>query len=217
MKQAVVIGLGRFGLSVAKTLSEHGWDILAVDRDLERIQEVRDIVTHAVQANAQEERTLRALGVKDLEVGIVSVGDDMEASILITMLLKDLGVKEVIAKAVTDTHAKVLERVGADRIVFPEREMGNRLATSLVTPDIFELINLAGNYSIVELNVPDQYVNKSLRELDIRGKYGVVIIGVKKHAGGRSKVNLIPEPDYVFQSEDTLIVIGAKESIEKLT
>ncbi|MDP3980600.1 MAG: TrkA family potassium uptake protein [Chlamydiota bacterium] len=216
MKQAVVIGLGRFGFSVAKTLSEHGWDILAIDRDLEKVQEVRDFVAQAVQANAQDEKTLRALGVQEFGVAIVSIGNE-EQSILVTMLLKEMGLKEVLAKAVTATHAKVLERVGANRIIFPEKEMGVRLATSLVAPDVYELISVAGSHSIAEVAVPSDMVGKALKEAELRGKYHVMVIGVKSRGDEKgSRVKFVPDPKYVMSQGDTLIILGTNEDIANL-
>ncbi|MFC1668042.1 potassium channel family protein [Chlamydiota bacterium] len=218
MRNFAVIGLGRFGYSVTRTLSENGAYVLAIDKDLDKVQEVRDIATQAVQLNALDEKSLKAIGFSEIDVAIVSIGTDMESSILITLTLKQLGVEEVIAKALNDIHAKVLEKVGASRIVFPEREMGHRLVMNLISPNFIEYINLSKEYSIIEISPPEKIVGSSIREAQIRSRYHVDIIALRTiNEDNKEQLEIVPEPDYVITSSDTLIIIGRREFLEKFS
>ena len=154
INQFVIIGLGRFGSSLGEELVKLGYEVLGVDRDEEKVQELSHILTHAVVADATEEEVLRSIGARNFDCGVVAIGDDIQASILATILLKDLGVKKVVAKAVSDLHGRVLERVGVDRIIYPERDMGIRVAHQLVSPNLLDYIELSKKYTIAELAVP---------------------------------------------------------------
>lgn len=218
MRNFAVIGLGRFGYSVAQTLTKNGAHVLAIDKDNDKIQSVRDIATQAVQMNALDEKSLKTVGISAIDVAVVSIGMDMEASILVTMTLKQLGVKEVIAKALNDIHAKVLEKVGASRIIFPEREMGSRLANSLLMPNIVEYINLSEDYSIMEISPPKNIIGKSIKESQIRVHYHVDIIAVRAgEEEGKKQLIIVPEADYVIKKDDKLIIIGHKDYLEKFS
>ena len=226
MKQFAVIGLGRFGSSVARELSEKGHQVLAIDKDGEKVQEASSYVTQSVELDAGDEKGLKAIGIEGVDCVIVSIGGvNLQASILITVILKDIGINEIIAKAASELHAKVLRKVGATRVVFPEREMGIRLANSLVSPKILEQIELSRDYSIIETLPPKEFIGKSLRKLEIRARYGITVIAIKekKALGSRKEdgeisrvINILPEADYVIKEDEVLVVIGGTKDIEKL-
>lgn len=211
-KQYAVIGLGRFGSSVARYLSEMGYEVLAVDDNAERVQDVANAVTHAVSADSTDEEAMRALGIRNFDVVVVAIGQDIQSSILTTLILKDLGVPYIIVKAQNELHGKVLNKIGADKVVFPERDMGLRVAHHLISPNILEHIELAPDYSIVDMQVPSEMRGKSLRELDIRQKYNCNVLAVKR--GG--ELNITPRPDEPLTAEDVLVIVGKNEQLTKL-
>jgi len=224
MRQFAVIGLGRFGSSVARTLSEKGQEVLGIDRREQVVQDISDLISQAVCVDARDEKAVRALGIQNIDVAIVAIGD-LEASILITLMLKEMGIKEIVAKAMTDDHKTVLEKIGATRIVMPERDMGQRVANALVTPQVLDHIDLSGDSSIVEIVAPDDFVGKSLRSLEVRAKYGVNVIAIKRkskalslkgEAKEREKIVVTPEADEVIKDKDVLVVIGPNKNIEEL-
>ncbi len=212
-KQFIVIGMGRFGQSVAKGLASLGQEVLAVDSDEALVNEIVPYVTHAVQADATDEKALAALGIRNFDVAVVTIGDNIQASILITMLCKELGVSFVLAKAVSELHGKVLYKTGADRVVFPERDMGMRVAHNLADSNILDYIEIAGDLRIVDVAVLPTWENKSLMELDFRKKYGVNVIAIKKK---NKEMNTVPHGVDVIDKDDMLIVVGNKESIARL-
>ena len=169
-KQFVIIGLGRFGSSIAKTLYSLGNDVLAIDKDEDIVQEIADSVTHAVQLDATDENALRALGIRNFDVAVVTIGDNIQSSIMATLLVKELGVKYIIAKGHSDLHAKVLYKIGADRVVLPEKDMGVRVAHNLVSANILDYIELSEDYSVMEIQVLDEWSGKTLNELRLRSK-----------------------------------------------
>lgn len=211
MKQFIIIGIGKFGESIATNLYKMGHDVLAVDIDEERVQYIANKVTHAVQADATEEGTLEALGVKHFDGAVVTIGESVQASILITLLCKELGIRHVLAKAQNELHAKVLYKIGADRVVFPERDMGLRVAHSLVSTSFLDYIELTPDYSIVELKAAKDWQGKSLKDLNIRAKYGINIMAIKQD----DKVVVSPAADDVIQRDDVLVVIGKAEEINR--
>lgn len=211
MKQFIIIGIGKFGESIATNLYKMGHDVLAVDIDEERVQYIANKVTHAVQADATEEGTLEALGVKHFDGAVVTIGESVQASILITLLCKELGIRHVLAKAQNELHAKVLYKIGADRVVFPERDMGLRVAHSLVSTSFLDYIELTPDYSIVELKAAKDWQGKSLKDLNIRAKYGINIMAIKQD----DKVVVSPAADDVIQREDVLVVIGKARDINR--
>ncbi|PKM90585.1 MAG: potassium uptake system protein [Firmicutes bacterium HGW-Firmicutes-12] len=211
-KQFVVIGLGRFGKSVATNLSALGCDVLAIDTNEQAVQAVANHVTHAVQADAREEETLKALGIRNFDVAIVSIGNDIEANILITVMLKDIGVKKIVAKAQNNLHGKVLEKVGADKIVYPEKDMGTRLAHNLVSANVMDYIELLPDISIMEIISPIAFHNKSLGELDLRAQYGISVLAIKKE----NTILVAPGAEAMIESKDILIVICNNDIMSKL-
>lgn len=211
-KQFVVIGCGRFGTSVAQKLSELGAEVMVVDRNEEIIQSISETVTYAVQADATDEQTIRSLGIRNFDVAVVTIGSDIQSSILITLMCKELGVKYVISKAQNELHAKVLYKIGADRVVFPEREMGIKIAKSLVSDNILDYIELAPDYSIVEVVALETWIGKSLRQLNLRARFGINVMAIKQGLDIKVAVG----PDEVIQEGDVLVVIGHNDDLNKV-
>lgn len=212
MKQFVVIGCGRFGTSVAKTLYNQGHDVLAIDGNEEIVQEISDSVTYAAQADVQDENSLKSLGIRNFDVAVISIGSNIQASIMATLIVKEMGVKTVIAKAQNDVHAKVLYKIGADKVVFPERDMGVRVAHNLVSPNILDYIELSPDYSIVEIAAIAEWENKSLKELKLPTKYGVNVMAIKQI----DSMNVTPKADDVIKAGDILIVLGNNKDLSEL-
>ncbi len=210
-RQFAIIGLGRFGSSLARTLFSMGNEVLAVDYNSERIQEMANLVTHAVQADGTDENAMRSLGIRNADVVVVSIGD-LQPSILATLIMKELGVRYIVAKAVSEVHGKVLEKLGADRVVYPERDMGNRVAHNLVSGNLIDYIELAPNYSIVEVVAKAEFANRTLKAIDLRAKYGINIIAVKRG----SEIVVVPGADYCIERGDVLVAMGAADKLEQL-
>lgn len=211
-KQFVVIGIGRFGNSVAKTLYELGNDVLVIDSDEERVQEISDEVTHAVQMDATDENALKSLGMSNFDVAIVSIGGNIQSSIMITLMLKELGVNYIIAKGNNELHAKVLYKIGADRVILPEKDMGIRVAHNLVSSNILDHIELSEDYSIIEIEALEIWVGKSLKELRLRSEYDINVMAIKRG----EEINISPIADEVIREKDILIAIGAGKNLDKL-
>lgn len=212
MKQFVVIGIGRFGSSVASTLYRMGHEVLAIDSDEEKVHEIQTFVTHAVQADATDEKALKALGLRNFDVVVVSIGQDIQASILVTLIVKELGVNYVVTKAQNDLHGKVLYKIGADKVVFPERDMGARLAHNLVSSNVLDYIELSSNYSIIELSAPQKFIGKSLRQLNLRVRFGLNVMAIRRYG----KIDVSPDAEQPILEDDVLIVIGENEKLAKI-
>ncbi|MDY6228772.1 TrkA family potassium uptake protein [Clostridium sp.] len=211
-KQFVIIGLGRFGSSIAKTLYSLGNDVLAIDKDEDIVQEIADSVTHAVQLDATDENALRSLGIRNFDVAVVTIGDNIQSSIMATLLVKELGVKYIIAKGHSDLHAKVLYKIGADRVVLPEKDMGIRVAHNLVSANILDYIELSDDYSVMEIQVLHEWAGKTLNELKLRSKYGINVMAIKRG----DEVNLSPAADDIIEENDIIVAIGSAEDLSKL-
>lgn len=214
MKSFAVIGLGRFGKNLAIRLASLGNEVLAIDYDMENVQAIADQVTQAVETDALDESALKALGITEFDCVLVTISEKIEASILITSMLKGMGVKYVVSKAVTDLHATVLKQVGADKVVFPDKDMSEKLAQNLTATSILDYIDLSDKYSIVEVESPRSWYGKSLKQLNIRAVYGVNVVAIKKRFS--DSINVSPLPDYIFVEDDIIVVIGANEDINKL-
>jgi trk system potassium uptake protein TrkA len=223
-RQFAVIGAGRFGASVAMTLSKSGCEVTIVDRDKENVQRISEYVSNAVQLDATDEKALKSIGIEDVDVAVVSIGEQMEASILVTMALKEMGLKMVVAKAVTESHGRILARVGADKVIFPEREMGVRLANALLHPSLLEYIEVSPGYSIAEFLAPKVLWGKSIAESQVRVRFGVQIFAIKRSRPGLNKqgdsvleedINLIPGSETVVNKGDTILVVGKEENVKK--
>lgn len=211
-KQFVVIGLGRFGASVAKTLYALGHDVLAIDMDEDLIQEISDSVTHSVQLDATDESALRTLGIRNFDVAVVTIGGNIQASIMATLLVKELGVKYIIAKGNSDIHAKVLYKIGADRVILPEKDMGVRVAHNLVSSSILDYIELSPDYSIIEIESPKEWHYQSIRDLSLRSKFGINVMAIKKD----HDVNISPYAEDIVEPGDVVVAIGSAEDLAKL-
>ena len=209
MKSYVVIGLGRFGSEVARQLYGAGCDVLAMDMRSDLVQQISGEVTHAVVADAQDKDVLRALGIRDFDCAIIAIGDDMASSVLATMNLKELGVPKVICKAHDETHRRVLEKLGADRVVIPEKENAARLAKSLSAPNVLDYIELSEGFGIVEVPAPEQWLGKTLKELDVRAKLGINIIAIKDNG----KISTFPAGDYCVSRGDVIVVLGDSKTM----
>ncbi|AIQ49283.1 potassium uptake system protein [Paenibacillus sp. FSL R7-0273] len=211
-KQYAIIGMGRFGSSVAKALSGMGYDVLAIDTDEQRTQEISGIVTHAVSADSTDEEALRALGIRNFDVVVVAIGEDIQASILTTLILKDLGVPAILVKARNELHGKVLSKIGADKIIYPERDMGLRVAHHLASPNILDYIELSPDYSILDMKVPKQMLGKNLLELDIRARYGCNVMAIRRG----DEMNITPRAEDRLADGDVLVIVGHKDNLNKL-
>lgn len=211
-KQFVVLGVGRFGESIALKLAELGAEVMVVDESEEVIQHMADKVTYAVQADATDESAITALGIRNFDIAIVSIGADIQASILVTLMVKELGVKHVVAKAQNELHGKVLKKIGADRIVFPEMEMGARVAKNLMSANVFDFIDLAPDYSLLEIAVSEEWVGKTIIDIDMRNKFGISVIAVK--VGDSIDLNL--NGSRILLQDDRLIVIGENSDLKKI-
>lgn len=225
MRQFAVIGLGRFGFKVAEVLATKGGEVLAIDKNLALVDKVRDIVNEAVQLDCIDEEALRESGVKSVDVAVVCIGEDVESSILTTAILKNIGVKEIIARAGTRLHAQILKEVGATRVVFPEEDMGLRVANSIFAPGVLEYIELGADYNLAEIEVKGNFIGKSFRELGLKSRYGVNVIMImkkvkeevgKKGAFVEKEIKELPTPDYVLGAKDILVVVGDSKDIEVL-
>ncbi len=212
MGEFAVIGLGRFGSSVARTLYDLGHNVLAMDKDEEALRAVADHVTHAVQIDTTDPDALRAVGITNFDAVVVAIGVDIQESILTTMILKDLGVKKVVAKAVDERQGKVLEKIGADAVVFPERDMGVRVAHSLASPNVLEYLELSPQYTIDEVRVPERLDGRTLGELELRAKFGVNVLLILRD----SQLLISPSGDVRLRSGDVLVVVGENRQLHRL-
>jgi trk system potassium uptake protein len=210
-KQFAVIGLGRFGGSVCKELYKMGHEVLAIDTDEDKVNEYARYSTHAVVANSTDENTLQSLGIRNFDHVIVAIGDNIQASILCTLLLKEMNIKQVWVKAQNQYHHKVVEKIGADRIIHPEHDMGVRIAHYLVSEKIIDYIELSPEYSIMELMGTKKVSQHSIAQLDIRAKYGCTILGMKRG----EEVIISPTPDKIIKEDDILIVIGHNKDLKR--
>ena len=213
MKSFCIIGLGRFGSAVATTLAKQGMEVLAIDRNMERVEDHRSLLTEVIRADAMEKSVLEQIGASNFETAIVTIGGDVTASGTVTMLLKDMGVKNVIVKAYDDFHGRMLTKLGADKIVYPERDMGLQLAKRLCAKSVMEYISLFNDVDITELRVPERYVGQEVRSCGIRRDYGVNIIALRS---GETTVTSI-QPDYRFSPEDVLVLIGGSADMQRFT
>jgi len=213
-KQFLVIGLGRFGASVASTLTESGHSVVGIDQSEERIQRVSEQIADVIKCDATDSDILESMGISDYEAVIVCIGEKyIQNSILVTLLLKEKGAKKIIAKAGTRTQGRVLSKVGADIIAYPEKDMGERVAQSLVSSNIIDFLRVSPNVSIVEIPTPDLMVGKNLVELNLRKKYGVTIISLKNK---KNEIIAPPDINYKFQKDDVLTLIGENKLLKKL-
>lgn len=210
-KEFVVIGLGRFGSSIVRELIEEGADVMAIDKNTERVDEFASVATQAVVADTTDEAVLRSLGIRNFDQVVVAIGDDIQSSILTTIMLKEIGVKKVTAKAQNNYHEKVLLKIGADQVVHPERDMGIRIAHNMLSNNVLDYLELSDEYSIMELRANGKLAGYTLIDLDIRAKYGINIVGIKRG----EDILVSPQADTKIEIGDVLIVIGSDADINR--
>jgi trk system potassium uptake protein TrkA len=214
MKQFAIIGLGNFGFYLATRLQNKGYDVLAIDKVQSFVQEISGRVNQAVVADATDRKTLESLGVKHMDTVIVCIGSNMSDSILTTLNLKEIGVERVVAKALSEAHGRILEKVGASDVIFPEKDMAISLAERLHNPNMLDYLPFMEGYSIVELVPPKEFIGKELRELDLINQYGVQIVAIKEILPDR--LNLIPTAKSVLKDSDIMILLGPNDALDKL-
>jgi len=210
-KQFAVIGLGRFGSSLAATLAKLGAEVLAIDMDEERVRALVPVVTQAVQADATDEDALKDLGIRNFDVVVVAM-KAFEPSLLVTLYLKQNGVQRVVVKAASEVHGKILEKIGADTIIFPEKDMGERLAFSLISGSVIDHIELSPDYSVVEIVVTGALAGRTLRDLNLRNRMGLTVVAIKRE----EDVNVFVSPDEPLREKDVLVAVGPNEGVQKL-
>lgn len=208
-KQVLVIGLGRFGSAIAQTLCEDGVQVMGIDRRMDLVEEMRDSLTQAIQADSMDRDAMAALGVGEFETAFVTMGGDVKASCVTTMLLKELGVKHVVAKASDDFHGRMLEKLGADKIVFPERDMGKRIAHNLVSGNLLEYIELSPDFSMAEILADPAWSGRTLSELHLRDQLGINVVAVRSG----EKFNPLPTSGTVIQEGDIMLVVAGEETL----
>lgn len=209
--QYAVIGLGRFGSSLAKELTKLGYEVLGIDKYEEKVEAVSGILTHTVVISSLEEEVLRSLGIRNFDCVIVAIGDDIQASILAAVMLKEMGVKTVVAKALSELHGKVLQKIGVDRVIYPERDMGIRVAHQLVSPNLLDYIELSKDYTIAELAVTRKIAGSTLQQLNTRARYGCSVVAINKDKG----IVIAPTAEEVVAEKDIMVVIGTNGQIEQ--
>lgn len=210
-KEFVVIGLGRFGGSICRELTNLGMSVLAIDKKEEVVNDYSEIVTEAVVADTTDESVLKNLGIRNFDHVIVAIGDDIQSSILTTSILKEIGVKKVTAKALNEHHEKVLKKIGADQIVHPERDMGRRLAHNLVSSNVLDYLELSDKHSLVEIAVNQSFAGKTIIELDVRARYGLNIVAIRRN----HDMIVSPQASEVILEGDILVVIGSNQDITR--
>ncbi len=213
-KRFAVIGLGKFGYYLARSLFERGHEVIAIDVTKETVQNIKEYATQAIIADATSKETLISLGIKEVDTAIVSLGTRIDHSVLVTLHLKELAVKEIIVKAISEDHRKILEIIGATQVVFPEKDMAQRIAINLSSRNLLDYLPLSPGISIMELAPIASFLGKTIKDLQLRNLYGVQIIAVKELIPER--VNLIPSPDTVIKESDILVVMGTDEALRKI-
>lgn len=211
-KQYIVIGCGRFGSAVAKKMCQLGNEVMVIDKDEDSIENIAQQVTHTAIIDVTEERDLKSIGLGNFDVVIVAISSDIRASIMATIMAKEMGVPKIVCKAKDELQAKVLYKIGADKVVFPERDMGIRLAYNLASENILDQINLDPEYSIMEIVTPQNWIGKTIIELNLRVKYEITILAVKTQSG----LKVMPSPNYKMQEKNILIIIGNTEKISDI-
>ncbi len=220
-----VIGLGRFGYSVAESLLQKGCEVLAIDRDESKIQAISDIATFAIQCDVTDERTLKSVSTQNVDVAVVSIGENIEASIMIVQTLTEMGVSSIIAKAMTNIHGKIMSNLGVTEVIYPERDAAIRLAHRLASPKVLEYLELAPGYSVEEVVIPDRFAGMSLEETEIRDNHNLNVIGIKKQVNRMIKgqlkkenaFNFKPSPSDRIEKGDVLVMIGKKHDLDQFS
>jgi trk system potassium uptake protein TrkA len=214
MKRFIVVGLGNFGSTVAETLHSAGHDVAALDRDPERVDDMASKVSRAALGDGTEVRTLRQLGAEDANAAVISTGDDLTASALTALVMRDLGIEEIYVKVVSHEHARLIEKIGVTETIFPERESGIRLGKRIASRALLNYVQLGPGFSVQEMAVPPSWVGKSLRELEPRRRHGISVVAV--HDILLDRIQAVPNPDELLKDSDALLVAGADETLAKV-
>ena len=214
MKRVVVIGLGIFGFNIAKGLYENGIEVIAVDKNKDVIQKIKDFSTKAVLADGTDKEMMESIGIQEEDVVIISFGEDLAASTLTTLYLKEMRIKHIIVKAPNEDHKRVLERVGATEVIIPEREMADKVAKSIISPNVLDYIPLSEDYTISEIAPPPSFIGKTIGELHLRSKYHIEVIAAKELLPDR--ITMVPRADFLIKDSDILVAIGKEEDIQKI-
>jgi trk system potassium uptake protein TrkA len=212
-----IIGLGRFGSAMATTLAELGHEVIGIDANEDHVVGLDDVLAQTMTLDATDEKALRSAGIQDVDVAVISIGENIEASVLVTMLVLDLGIPTVVAKAITPLHGRILERLGVSRVIFPERDMAIRVAHSLVVPNVLDFIELSRDFSIVEVPAPPEFVGRTLKDLALRPKYGLTLIALKRRSADGSETTAVaPAADDRIEAGDVLSLLGPNERLANL-
>ena len=214
MKRVIVVGLGIFGFNIAKELYESGLEVIAIDKHKETIQKIKDFSTRAILADATDKELLETIGIQEDDVVIVSFGEDLAASTLLTLHLKEFNVKEIIVKAPNEDHKRILEKVGATEVIIPEKEMASKVAKSLISPNVLDHIPLSQDYTISEIAPPSSFLGKTIGELQLRKKHHIGVIASRDVL--TDQIQMIPSADFVIKDSDILVVIGKEKDIQNL-
>src|SRR4030043_2021532 len=214
MKRVVVIGLGIFGFNIAKDLFENGFEVVAIDKDKEVVQKIKDFSTQAILADGADKEVMESIGSQEDDVVLVSFGEDLAASTLVTLHLKEMKVKSIIVKAPDEDHKHVLEKVGATEVIIPEKEVADRVAKNLISPNVLDYIPLSDEYTICEIVPPPSFMGKSIAELHLRSKYHIEVIAVREMLPER--LTMVPRADFTIKDSDVLVVIGREGDIQKI-
>lgn len=214
MKRVIVIGLGIFGFNIAKDLYENGFEVVAIDKNKDAVQKIRDYATKAILADGTDKEVMDLIGIQEDDVVIISFGEDLAASTLITLHLKQLKVKNIIVKAPNEEHKLILEKVGATDVLIPEQEIASKVAKSLISPNVLDYLPLSDEYMLFEMAPPNSFIGKSIRELELRGKHHIEVLAVKDII--TDKMNMMPGADFVIKDGEVLVVVGKEKDIRKV-
>ena len=214
MKRAIVIGLGIFGINLVSALYEGGFEVIAIDKNKDAVQKAKDCSTKAIVADGIDKEVMEMIGVQEDDVAIISFGEDLAASTLITLHLKQLNVRNIIVKAPNEEHKLILEKVGATEVVIPEKEMARKVAKSLISPNVLDYLPLSDDYMISELAPPNSFLGKTIAELQLRGKYHIEVIAIRDIISDR--IQMVPQADFVIKDGEVLVVVGKEKDIQKI-
>ncbi|MCF6148656.1 MAG: TrkA family potassium uptake protein [Candidatus Kuenenia sp.] len=223
MRQFAVIGLGRFGYKVAEVLAKKGASVIAIDRRQDLVEKISDVVTKAIQIDSTNEQALLASGIKEVDVVIISIGENIESCILTTALVKNIGINEIISRACTSLHAQILKMVGATRVVFPEEDMGVRVANSVLSPGILEYLELGADYTLAEIEAKEEWIDSTINVWEVKNKFGVNVLiikrkiveaGEKEEEAKEKEIKLLPTSHYKIEEGDVFVILGDKKDIE---
>ena len=214
MKRVIVIGLGIFGINLVRALYEGGVEVVAIDKDKDAVQKARDCSTKAIVADGIDKEVMEMIGIQQDDVAIISFGEDLAASTLITLHLKQLNVRTIIVKAPNEEHKLILEKVGATEVVIPEKEMAHKVAKSLISPNVLDYLPLSDDYMISELAPPNSFLGKTIAELQLRGKYHIEVIAIRDIISDR--IHMVPPANFVIKDGEVLIVVGKEKDIQNI-